>query len=62
MSETALTASRRDLCQGFLARLVTAFGEYTPRAGNDTNEGKAQNRRVEILLMSGEMFRSMALR
>ncbi len=27
MSETALTASRRDLRQGFLARLVNAFGD-----------------------------------
>ena len=41
---------------------VTAFGEHTPRVPNDTKEGKAKNRRVEILLMSGEMFRSMSLR
>lgn len=30
--------------------VVEAFGEYRPRASNDTPEGRAQNRRVDIVL------------
>lgn len=38
--------------------LATAFGEKRPLASNDTEEGKAQNRRVEILL-EGYMLESL---
>ena len=40
---------------------VMAFGEFSPRAPNDTRENKQLNRRVDILLMSREMSRTMAL-
>jgi chemotaxis protein MotB len=29
---------------------ATGYSEYRPRAGNDTPEGRQQNRRIEILL------------
>ena len=41
---------------------LAAFGEHTPRVANDSAASKAQNRRVDILLMSEEMYRNMALR
>lgn len=33
---------------------ATAYGEYHPVAGNDTEEGKARNRRIEIVLVPKE--------
>jgi chemotaxis protein MotB len=33
---------------------ATAFGEYKPVASNDTKEGRAQNRRIEIVLLPKE--------
>ncbi len=30
---------------------ATGFGEYRPRASNDTTEGKAANRRVELVVV-----------
>lgn len=30
---------------------ATGYGEYNPVASNDTEEGKAQNRRIVILLV-----------
>jgi chemotaxis protein MotB len=55
---TILTDSGIPGDQVFLA----AFGEYTPRVSNDSAANKAQNRRVDILLMSEETYRNMALR
>lgn len=39
-----------DLNPSLLA--VTAYGEYHPVAGNDTEEGKAKNRRVDFVIES----------
>jgi chemotaxis protein MotB len=33
---------------------ATAFGEYKPVAGNDSKEGRAKNRRIEIVLLPKE--------
>jgi len=30
---------------------ATGYGEFDPVAANDTPEGKAQNRRIEIVIM-----------
>ena len=40
---------------------ISAFGEHSPRVPNDTPENKQRNRRVDILLMSDEMYKTMAL-
>ncbi|MBI3596404.1 MAG: hypothetical protein HY203_04540 [Nitrospirae bacterium] len=38
------------------ARLVAAgYGEYRPIAGNDTPDGRAQNRRIEIVLVPSDI-------
>jgi len=34
---------------------ASAFAEYKPVAGNDTKEGRSQNRRIEIVLIPEEM-------
>jgi chemotaxis protein MotB len=37
-----------------LSLSAIAFGEYKPVASNETKEGKAQNRRIEIVLVAKE--------
>ncbi|MCU9813576.1 OmpA family protein [Paraclostridium sp. AKS81] len=33
---------------------ATGYGEYRPKAENSTNEGKATNRRVDLLIMNSK--------
>jgi len=45
-----------DECQVAPERLsANAYGEYKPVASNDTDEGKQQNRRVEIVILPPEI-------
>lgn len=50
----AITVARYLQRQGVApsALSVAAFGEYRPVAGNDTREGRARNRRIEITLVA----------
>ncbi len=42
--------------QGIAPEILSAaaYGEYRPVAGNDTPEGRAKNRRIEIILTPRE--------
>ena len=37
---------------------ATSYGEYRPSASNETAEGKAQNRRISIVVLSSEFYKS----
>jgi chemotaxis protein MotB len=55
-SARALNVARYLQQQGIDPALLAAvaYGEYKPVAGNDTDEGRAKNRRIEIVLVSKE--------
>ncbi len=48
--ERARAVARELLQEGLQAAAVTGFGKARPVAGNDTEEGRARNRRVEVWL------------
>ena len=45
-----LLTSRYDIPESRLA--VSSYGSYSPRSPNDTAEGRAENRRVEIVILN----------
>jgi chemotaxis protein MotB len=49
----AVLAREFDIAPGRLA--ATGFGEYRPKVANDTPEGKAVNRRVELVIVAGSI-------
>lgn len=46
-----LLTSRYGIPESRLA--VSSYGSYSPRTSNDTPEGRAENRRVEIVILNG---------
>ena len=52
----AINVARYLQLQGIDPSLLAAvaYGEYKPAAGNDTDEGRAKNRRIEIVLAAKE--------